>query len=237
MKSPALALLLALGASVIVLPATSDSITSGDGRLATDADITTAIDNSSSVTRLKRLLEYTGLAKAVRDPRFLAHVARGSNGRIGFMAFSWSANGKTDVIVPWMIISSLDEANVASEMFDNAATVDQSIGSEVRMTDVALAIRSAAAIEQASPFVANHTFINICSDGLSNAGASPRATRDRALAKGSTISAVLIFDRPTLSDYYSRNVIGGPGAFILPIVDSAAMSKLLTRKFWLDLAS
>jgi hypothetical protein len=208
-----------------------------DLRPTADADIITAIDGSSSMTRLKRMIEYIGLAKAVMDVDFLARVASGPNGRVGFTAFSWSSDGNIDVIVPWMLIATAEDAAKASAKFLEAIEIDASQQFVVRWTDVALAIGAAAATEQASPFASTHTFINICSDGVSNSGVPPRAARDRALAENVTISAVLFGSRPMLADYYARNVIGGPGAFILPISDAAAMSKLLARKYWLDLTS
>jgi hypothetical protein len=228
--------LLAIGA-LAYGPAEAGNVTEDDSRPSVDADIITAIDDSSSMTRLKRMVEYTGLAKAVMDPGFLARIASGPNGRVGFTAFAWSSDGKMEVIVPWMLITAADDAAKASAELLKAIEIDASKQFAVRRTDVALAIGAAAAIGQASPFASSHTFINICSDGVSNSGVPPHAVRNRALAEDMTISAVLFGSRPMLVDYYARNVIGGPGAFILTISDAAAMSKLLARKYWLDLTS
>ena len=237
MRVPARLLLLLLGTPSVPMPALAGSPPDDHARPLVDADIITAIDDSSSMTRLKRILAYTGLSKAVMDPDFLARIAAGPNGRVGFMAFAWSSEGTIDVIVPWMTIATARDAEKASAMFLQAIDFEPSKRLVARLTDVELALEGAVAFQDTSPFRSGHTFINICSDDASNTGASPRATRDRALVKGATISAVLFFDRPMLSDYYSRNIIGGPGAFILPISDAAAMSKLLTRKFWLDVTS
>src|SRR5262249_46358396 len=138
---------------------------------------------------------------------------------------------------PWMLIATADDAKVASAMLLKAAQIDPAKQFVARMTDVALAIGTAAAMQQASPYAAHHTFINICSDGVSNSGAPPRTIRDSILGGDVTISAVLFGKRPMLADYYARNVVGGVGAFILPISDTAAMSDLLVRKYWMDLTS
>jgi hypothetical protein len=136
-----------------------------------------------------------------------------------------------------MTIATANDALVASAMLLKAADIDPVERFTARWTDVALAIRAAAAMKQASPYAATHTFINICSDGISNSGESPQAARDRVMDTDVTISAVLLGNRPGLADYYARNVVGGAGAFILPISDTAAASKLLIRKFWMDLTS
>jgi hypothetical protein len=237
MKSTAAILLLVLGVSVLAAPAVGGGLSDGDTPPHTDANIITAIDDSSSVTRLERMVAYTGLSKAVRDSHFLSQVAGGPDGRVGFVAFTWSGDGRTEVIVPWMLIATADDAEIASAMLLRAAHIDSSKQFAVRTTDIALAIGTAAKMQRASPYVANHTFINICSDGISNSGASPRAVRDSVLEKNVTISAVLFGNRPMLADYYARNVVGGAGAFILPISDAVTMSKLMVRKYWLDLTS
>jgi hypothetical protein len=230
-------LTIVLGLTALATPVAGGGISEGDARFPTDANIITAIDDSSSIILLERTLEYSGLARAVIDPDFLARIATGPNRRVGFTAFTWSSDGKIDVIVPWMIIATPNDASVASAMLLKAADIDPAKRFAVRWTDVALAIRAAAAMKQASPFPSSHTFINICSNGISNSGAAPRAVRDRVLDKDVTISAVLLGNRPGLADYYARNVVGGGGAFILPISDTAAASKLLIKKFWMDLTS
>jgi hypothetical protein len=237
MKSIAPVLLVVLGVSALATQAPGGGISDGDVRPATDANIITAIDDSSSMTHLKRTLAYTGLSMAVRDAQFLARVASGPHNRVGFMAFTWSSDGKIEVIVPWMIVANTKDAEVASAMFLKAGEISPSKQFTVRKTDVALAIAAAAAIERTSPFFANHAFINICSDGTSNSGAAPRAVRDSTLGEDMTISAVLFDSRPMLADYYVQNVVGGRGAFILRVNDAVAMSKVLIKKFWLDLTS
>jgi hypothetical protein len=237
MKPKAFLLLLAVAQAATSVPAGAGGISDLDTRLRTDADIITAVDDSSSIIQTERLLAYTGLARAVRDPRFLARIASGTNGRVGFMAFSWSANGKTDVVVPWMVIATAGDAEIAADLLLTGVHIGPSKQFSTRATDLALAIGTAAMIEHASPYAAAHTFINICSDGISNTGAPPRAVRDRAVGADVTISAVLFGKRPMLADYYARNVVGGPGAFIMPVSDTAAMSILLVRKYWLDLTS
>jgi hypothetical protein len=237
MKSTASTLLIALGLMAFAIPAAAGGISESDARLSTDANIITAIDDSSSIYLVERTLEYSGLSRSVMDPGFLTRVASGPNGRVGFAVFTWSSDGKIDVIVPWMIIATAHDASVASAMLLKAADIDPAKRFTVRWTDIALAIRAAAAMTQVSPYIASHTFINICSDGISNSGESPQAARDRVVDEDVTISAVLLGNRPGLADYYARNVVGGVGAFILPISDTAAASKLLIRKFRMDLTS
>jgi Protein of unknown function (DUF1194) len=209
----------------------------GEARIATDADIIAAIDTSSSITNADLALEYAGLARALREPRFLAQVAGGPQGRVGFAAFTWSSEDRFDVIVPWMIISTEDDARRAALALVAASPGKRAREYEVARTDIGLAIRVAMVLAHSSPYAAPHRFINICANGIANAGEPPSRARDRALRESVTIDAVIFGSTAVLTDYFQRNVVGGPGAFILPIRDAQEMATFLVRKFWLDLTS
>jgi hypothetical protein len=107
----------------------------------------------------------------------------------------------------------------------------------VSKTDIGLAIRVAMVLARGSPYAAGHRFINVCANGIANVGEPPARARDRALRESVTIDAVVFGSTAVLADYFQDNVIGGPGAFVLPIRSAQDMSSLLVRKFWLDLVS
>src|SRR3546814_12767218 len=56
--------------------------------LATDFNLITAVDVSDSITPDDEHLQYSGLARGVLDPQFLARIAEGAEQRIGFVARS-----------------------------------------------------------------------------------------------------------------------------------------------------
>ena len=54
-------------------------------------------------------------------------------------------------------------------------------------------------------------------DGRSNAGIAPGPVRDRMAAIGITINGLCVLhEEADLLESYTRDVIGGPGAFALP---------------------
>jgi hypothetical protein len=227
-----------VGAAILLVIALATVEGAGEeSRIATDADIISAIDNSSSITNADLALEYAGLAQALTEPRFLSQVAGGSQGRIGFAAFTWSSNDQFEVIVPWMIIATEGDAQRAAALLIAATPGKRAREYDVNKTDVGLAIRVATVLAHGSPYAAEHRLINICANGIANSGEQPSRARDRTLRESVTINAVVFGGTAVLVDYYKRNVIGGPGAFILPIRNATEMSTLLVRKFWLDLTS
>jgi hypothetical protein len=58
--------------------------------------------------------------------------------------------------------------------------------------------------------------IDVSGDGRANEGFRPARVRDFAVLSGVTVNGLAIInDEPYLEDYYHREVIGGPGAFVM----------------------
>lgn len=213
--------------------------------LDTDFNVVTAVDVSDSITRHDEWLQYSGLARGVVDAAFLARVAEGLEQRIGFLAFTWSSGGQFEVIVPWTVIETRADAERVAALFDAAPRIDRrGYGSyrpsglaapKAGMTDIAEAVTAALDLAMAAPFVARRSVINILSNGVDNDGQDPTVVRDQAIRLGVTINGVVFGGRQDLPDYFRRNVVGGPGAFLMTVAKPADLPKALEKKFWQDL--
>ena len=105
----------------------------------------------------------------------------------------------------------------------------------------------------ASGFSADRKVIDVSGDGTSNQGRPAPEARDAAVAAGAVINGLAIFNRSAaaqsgylalhtnppggLAQYYRDNVIGGPGAFVLPIDDFGKFSEAMIRKLISEIAS
>lgn len=219
--------------------------------LDTDFNLVTAVDASDSITRHDEWLQYSGLARGVVHSDFLCQIGQGLSRRIGFLAFTWSSGSQIQVIVPWTVVANpQDAADVAAQLraapridrshYDgNHQAPEQSRSGRALagggMTDIAAAIDAAIRLSLDSPFQGRRTVINILSNGIDNAGSTPDALRDAAVRQGATINGIVFGSRRDLPAYFERNVIGGPGAFLMTVRDPADLSKALERKFWRDL--
>jgi hypothetical protein len=87
MKSIAPAVLLTLGVCLL----SAAAVGGGNSDVATNADIITAMDDFSSVTRLERLPECSCLSTAARAARF-PHDSSGRNGGVAFIAYQSDAS-------------------------------------------------------------------------------------------------------------------------------------------------
>jgi len=73
--------------------------------------------------------------------------------------------------------------------------------------------------------------IDISGDGVNNHGLSPVVARARAVARGITINGLAILnEEPTLDRYYTTQVIGGAGAFLLTANDFEAYRRAIRIK-------
>jgi hypothetical protein len=81
-----------------------------DAQVRTDANLITALDVSDFMMRHEERLEFEGLARAIVHPAVLDAIAGGRHGRIGFAVFTWSSGAHFEVLVPWTLIASLDDA-------------------------------------------------------------------------------------------------------------------------------
>jgi hypothetical protein len=212
---------------------------------ATDINIITAVDVSDSITRHDEWLQYSGLARGVVDPRFLARIAEGLEQRVGFLAFTWSSGGDVNIIVPWTVIEDRADGQRIAALFDAAPRIDRSgygmyapsslDHGERGMTDIAEAVGAALRIAQTAPFPARRAVINVLSNGVDNNGQNPRLIRDEAIRQGVTINGVVFGPRQDLPGYFRRNIVGGPGAFLMTVQEPGDLPTALEKKFWQDL--
>ena len=216
----------------------------------TDVNLITAIDVSDSITRHEEWLQYQGLAKALLEPDFLALLAAGYHRRVGVLVLAWSSGEALRTVVPWTLVASPAEARQVAARLTAAPRIDRAHyqveddgseddapqrGPDSGRTDVSLAIAQSVERALATPFAARRSVINILSNGTDNDGAAPERARDRAVALGLTVNAVVFGWRREVPAYFEARVIGGPGAFMMTIREPAEMISSLRRKFWRDL--
>src|SRR5689334_2163852 len=83
--------------------------------------------------------------------------------------------------------------------------------------------------------------VNVIGDGRSNSGLAPGPVRDRMVEADITINGLCILhEEPDLLESYTRDVIGGPGAFAVTCQDypafAAAMKQKLARELNVPIA-
>jgi hypothetical protein len=199
------------------------------------------LDFSHSVGLDEHWLVQEGLGRALLSPEFLHAVRSGYHGRIGFAMFGWHTT--TLPLVPWMLIGSAGDAELAAQRLRTALT--EQIATEAtrrrverrfgRPTDLSHALSSASAMLLTAPFRSKSSVINIVGNGPDNVNEDVQAARKVALGLGFTINGVVLGHDPDVIDYFRQNVVGGPGSFVAHVPSPEVMAEVLRRKFINDI--
>ena len=189
-----------------------------------------AVDVSASVTADSYLLQHEGIARAFADPRLVEAIA-GVSGGIEVLDLEWSDPDKIAVVVDWRWIN--DGASAAAF----AAAVRASRRSSNGLTAIGPALLAAAAAFDRLPEPAVHRAIDLSGDGMANFGLPPAAARDQIVASGIAINGLAILsEEPWLADYYRKNVIGGPAAFVVTARSFGDFADAMLRKLTQEVA-
>lgn len=195
-----------------------------------DLALILALDCSASVTFDEFNLMAGAMGAALRDPVVIAGLIEGpARGSLGSLLL-WSGEGQQEVLVEWTRIGSPADA-------ESFAAAVENVPRAVRAgaTAIGEALLAAITLFAHQPASARRQVVDMIGDGRSNEGTPPGPIRDRMAAASITINGLCVLhEEPDLLESYTREVIGGPGAFALPCPDyptfAAAMRQKLTRE-------
>jgi hypothetical protein len=226
---------------VAALMAASLWLTVTDARAETEVDVALvlAVDVSRSMDPDEQELQRQGFIDAFRSPQVHEAIRNGMLGRIIVTYFEWSGVDYQNVIVPWTVIDSPDAAmKFADGLHDNP------IG-RLRRTSISGAIDFGAKLLDQTGVEPIRRVIDISGDGPNSSGRGVAAARDEAVAKGITINGLPIMlkrpsgfgDMENLDLYYKGCVIGGEGAFLVPVRERQQFADAIRTKIIREIAA
>jgi len=190
-----------------------------------------AIDVSESVSSERYILQHDGIARAFETPQLVDAIAAVPGG-IEALVLEWSDPDKIVTTVGWTRIADRAAAAVFS------ASVRATTRSSHGLTAIGSAMRAAADAFDHMPEPAGHRVIDVSGDGMANFGVPPATVRDELVKAGITINGLAILsEEPWHEDYYSRNVIGGPAAFVVVAKGFDSFADAMLRKLVQEVAS
>lgn len=199
---------------------------------AVDLLLVLAIDASGSIDAEEFRLQREGCAEALAHPAVLAAIRGGPQGAIGVALVEWGAPGGAATVVDWMRVADAAGARAAGEAIRAAPRSRQSWNA------IGDAIDHAARLIAAAPFRAEERVIDLSGDAPDMRGLRPAgAARDDAVAAGITVNALAILGgTPDLVAIYEREVIGGPGAFVMAAEGRADFARAMRAKLVREIA-
>ncbi len=204
-----------------------------------DVELVLAVDVSGSMNPEEQALQRSGYVAAIRSPEFVRAVQSGLHGRIALTYVEWAGPGLQHIAVPWAAIDGMASADAFARVLE-AAPLGTSRG-----TSISMALIFAAGLFEGNGYEGQRRVIDVSGDGPNNIGGPVLEARDAVLAQGIVINGLPILLDTTglgwgaikdLDVYYERCVIGGPGAFLMPVRDKAALEEGIRRKMVLEVA-
>jgi Protein of unknown function (DUF1194) len=189
-----------------------------------------AVDASGSVDNRRFELQKQGYAAAFRSPKVLNSIRSLMTQSIAVTMVQWTGPRLHVVVVDWMLVK--DEASVSALASAIEGAPRQLFGGG---TSISGAIDYARLLLAQCPCNPARRVIDISGDGSNNSGRPVTQARDEAVHDGVGINGLPILSiEPFLDRYYYDNVIGGPGAFMIPAENydtfaDAILKKLITK--------
>ena len=209
------------------------------GAIPVDVELVIAVDVSYSMDPEEQELQREGYMAAISSREFMSALREGIHGKIAMTYFEWAGEHHNQIIVPWRLIDGPEAAD------GFAADISRARYTRASRTSISGAMLFAAALFESSGYRGVRRVIDISGDGVNNNGPLVALTRDETLAKGITINGLpIMLKRPSrgmmdigrLDIYYEDCVIGGPGAFVVPILTRDRFKEAIRTKLVLEVA-
>lgn len=203
-----------------------------------DLELVLAVDVSLSMDPAEQALQREGYVAAFRDGEVLEAIRSGGYGKIAVAYVEWAGAGSQRIIADWTIISDAASADAFAAKLENSQPV------RLRRTSISGALLASAAMFERNPHRGLRRVIDVSGDGPNNQGARVDGVRDGLVGRGIVINGLPLllnrggqfFDIPDLDRYYRDCVVGGTGAFTLPVRDIEKFGEAIRQKLVLEIA-
>jgi hypothetical protein len=204
-----------------------------------DVELVLAVDVSYSMDPDELALQREGYAQAIVSADFLSALRGGPHGRVAIVYFEWSSSNDQRVVIPWRVVDGPESADAA------AAEILKFPLRRGSRTSISGAINLGVQMLAENQYKGLRQVIDISGDGPNNNGEPVLVARETALSRGIIINGLpIMLKRPSntimeienLDIYFEDCVIGGPGAFVVPIKERAKFNEAIRTKLVLEIA-
>jgi len=199
-----------------------------------DVELVLAVDVSLSMDSYEQQMQLQGYVEAFRDPQVLRAIETGPRKKIAVIFVEWGGVEFQNIKVPWTLIDSGKAALLFADRLGRKRLT------ALPYTSISTAALFSATLFEKNGYAGTRRVIDISGDGPNNQGVIVTNARDAVVEKGITINGLPVmlrlgvapgfFDLEKLDVYYEDCVIGGPGAFIVPVHDEKNFASAIRRK-------
>jgi hypothetical protein len=207
--------------------------------MAVDTALVLAVDVSYSMDPDEQALQREGYVQALMSREFMQALKLGASGRVAVTYFEWANVGDQKILLPWRLIDGPETADAV------AAELAAAPYRRASRTSISGGLMFGQSLFASSGYQGSRRVIDVSGDGANNNGPPVTLVRDDVLAKGITINGLPIMlkkpnlmtmDIEDLDIYYEDCVIGGPGAFVIPIKEREKFTEAIRTKLVQEVA-
>jgi hypothetical protein len=204
-----------------------------------DVELVLGVDVSYSMDPEEQALQREGYIAGITSREFMQALRQGMNGKVAVTYFEWAGPFDQKIVVPWRLIDGPEGADAFANEIARAPYRRAS------RTSIAGALNFAKPLFEGSGYRGLRRVIDISGDGSNNSGPLVTLVRDDVVAAGITINGLpIMLKRPNsftmdlerLDIYFEDCVIGGPGAFVIPIRERDQFKEAIRTKLVLEVA-
>jgi len=227
---------LALAAYAAPTPRFADK---SQAAIAVDVELVIAVDVSYSMDPEEQALQREGYVQALTSREFMQALREGAHGKIAITYFEWAGEFDQKIVMPWRLIEGPESADSV------AAEIARAPYRRASRTSISGGLLFAKPLFDNSGYRGLRRVIDVSGDGANNAGPLIVPTREEVLTAGITINGLpIMLKRPmrgtmdieNLDAYYEDCVIGGPGAFVVPIRERSQFIEATRNKLVLEIS-
>lgn len=208
---------------------------------AVDLELVLLADASGSIDAAEIQFQRQGYAAAITHPQVIAAITGGPLRRIALIYVEWGDDTSQEVIVPWSIIDGAASARAFARAL--LATPRRASG----FNAIGSALFKAQALIETNAIDGTRKVIDFSGDSANNWSGLPIETgRAAALGRGIIINGLAILCRAAecsgrpvdydLEAAFTRDIIGGPGSFVVTADEKASFAEAVRKKLILEIA-
>ena len=203
-----------------------------------DLELVLAVDVSRSMDYEEQIIQRNGYVAAFRSDEVIQAILEGGLGRISVTYMEWAGELLTNVVVPWTLIDSREAALAF------AGRLEETTPRRLSRTSISNALDNSQGLFGTGGWKGVRRVVDVSGDGPNNQGLPVEGMRDRLVNAGIIINGLPLMVRTStfgfgienLDEYYADCVIGGTGAFVIPVYDWKEFPAAVRRKLVLEIA-
>jgi hypothetical protein len=205
-----------------------------------DLELVLAVDISYSMDEDELRLQREGYVSAIVSKQVIDAIKEGVYGRIAVAYVEWAGAEQQTILIDWQVIDGPESAQNFADKLAESST------NRAYRTSISAALDFSSRLFDQNMYDGTRRVIDISGDGPNNQGNVVTYMRDLVVGMGININGLPLALKPpnsasvdiqNLEDYYRECVIGGPGAFVIPVTGKEMFAEAIRTKLVLEISA